>query len=198
MKSEDALKAVSSVKKFNGRPILVLFAKRRQEEKMKAERAESEDEDDYELQTSQEQQNIPKKSKRGLLIPFNTLSLSLLIVEDDGLKRQCFDIGRVVVLEGLEDSVSAKHLRVRCRYASFVSLTKKNHFLKSELCYSSIICRKIGEVESIEYPVPGCVLCACMYLLLTCIFFFFCNLFRAPDQNCIRDLHQTQRCTNCC
>ena len=41
----------------------------------------------------------------------------LIVVAVEISERQSFDIGRIVVLEGLDDSVTTKHLRVRCRYS---------------------------------------------------------------------------------
>ncbi len=41
----------------------------------------------------------------------------LFVVAIEVSERQSFDIGRIIVLEGLDDSVTTKHLRVRCRYS---------------------------------------------------------------------------------
>ena len=68
--SENAMKAKKSVKKFNGRLITVEFAKRKQENKLMDDMAESrndkedsDDEDDYEMQTSQQQQQQQQQKK---------------------------------------------------------------------------------------------------------------------------------------
>ena len=53
--SENAQKAKSSIKKIDSRPVLINFAKKRQEQKlMDAESDDDTDEDDYEMETSNE------------------------------------------------------------------------------------------------------------------------------------------------
>ena len=59
--SDNAKKAKSLIKKIDDRPVLINFAKRRQEQKL-MDAESDDDEDDYELQTSKEADDKPKNS----------------------------------------------------------------------------------------------------------------------------------------
>lgn len=106
---DNAIKAKSMVKVVNGRPVHIMFAKKRVFKNGKQEdhlNAKEEEDDDYEHQTE-------------LKIVGHTPKVS----------KSSYDIGRTIVITGLADDVTEKRIRVRCR--------------------------KIGNIDSIEYPVPG-------------------------------------------